>query len=80
MRQILTAKSWGCQDPGLIRQNDQNNCQYDIAHLVWFLQNFNHDRGLWSDGEDKDYDDDDGDEDDDDEDNDDNDAAQLWSD
>ena len=51
---------------------------------IWFeaiiLQNFNQDKGLWSDGEDKDYDDDDGDEDDDDEDNDDNDAAQLWSD
>ena len=51
---------------------------------IWFeviiLQNFNQDKGLWSDGEDKDYDDDDGDEDDDAEDNDDNDAAQLWSD
>ena len=50
---------------------------------IWFeviVQNFNQDKGLWSDGEDKDYDDDDGDEDDDDEDNDDNDAAQLWSD
>ena len=51
---------------------------------IWFeviiLQNFNQDKGLWSDGGDKDYDDDDGDEDDDDEDNDDNDAAQLWSD
>ena len=51
---------------------------------IWFehiiLQNFNQDKGLWSDGKDKDYDDDDGDEDDDGEDNDDNDAAQLWSD
>ena len=51
---------------------------------IWFeviiLQNFNQDKGLWGDGEDKYYDDDDGDEDDDDEDNDDNDAAQLWSD
>ena len=32
---------------------------------IWFeviiLQNFNQDKGLWSDGEDKDYDDDDGD-------------------